>query len=156
MNAKEMGKFIASRRKELHMTQAELGAKVGVTDKAISRWERGVGFPDLGLFDVLAESIGVTSAELLAGKMNEVDNDLAGSEVAESAIELFEDRIRKVKRYSLVALLWSMGTAIIGTGAVNYFVDDLKIRGLMLVLMWMTVGWVNATNSRAFGREGIY
>ena len=55
MNAKEMGKFIANRRKELHMTQAELGAKVGVTDKAISRWERGVGFPDLGLFDVLAE-----------------------------------------------------------------------------------------------------
>lgn len=42
MDAKEMGKFIANRRKELHMTQAELGAKVGVTDKAISRWERGV------------------------------------------------------------------------------------------------------------------
>ena len=46
MDAKEMGKFIANRRKELHMTQAELGAKVGVTDKATSRWERGVGFPD--------------------------------------------------------------------------------------------------------------
>lgn len=68
MDAKEMGKFIASRRKELHMTQAELGAKVGVTDKAISRWERGVGFPDLGLFDVLAEALGITSAELFAAK----------------------------------------------------------------------------------------
>ena len=156
MDAKEMGKFIANRRKELHMTQAELGAKVGVTDKAISRWERGVGFPDLGLFDVLAESIGVSSAELLAGKMNKVDNDLAGSEVAESAIELFEDRIRKVKRYSLVALLWSMVAAIIGVAAAGYYIDDLKIRSLVTFMLMMTMGWTNATNSRAFGREGIY
>ena len=47
MDAKRFGAFISERRKEHHMTQADLAGKVGVTDKAVSRWERGLGFPDI-------------------------------------------------------------------------------------------------------------
>lgn len=42
MDAKKFGAFISERRKEQHMTQAGLAGKIGVTDKAVSRWERGV------------------------------------------------------------------------------------------------------------------
>ena len=47
MEAKEFGRFIAGMRKEKKMTQAELAEKIHVTDKAVSRCERGLGFPDI-------------------------------------------------------------------------------------------------------------
>ena len=47
MDAKQLGPFISERRKELGMTQTHLAKKLHVTDKAVSRWERGVGLPDI-------------------------------------------------------------------------------------------------------------
>ena len=47
MEAKQYGQFIAGIRKEKKMTQAELAQQIHVTDKAVSRWERGLGFPDI-------------------------------------------------------------------------------------------------------------
>lgn len=47
MDAQKMGAFIAQCRKEKQMTQEQLAQRLQVTDKAVSRWERGVGFPDI-------------------------------------------------------------------------------------------------------------
>ena len=47
MDAQKLGLFIASIRKERGMTQSELAAKLFVSDKTISKWERGAGFPDI-------------------------------------------------------------------------------------------------------------
>ena len=60
MDAKRFGAFISERRKEHHMTQADLAGKVGVTDKAVSRWERGLGFPDINTMEPLAEALDVS------------------------------------------------------------------------------------------------
>ena len=65
VDVERLGKFIQSRRRELGMTQGELGAKLKVTDKAISRWERGVGFPDINLLEPLAEALQVSIEELM-------------------------------------------------------------------------------------------
>ena len=65
MDAKKFGTFIQTRRKELGMTQNQLAEKLGVTDKAISRWERGVGFPDISLLEPLAQALGVSVVELM-------------------------------------------------------------------------------------------
>ena len=54
MDANKFGCFVADRRKELNMTQKELAAKIHVTDKAVSRWERGLGFPDINTIEELA------------------------------------------------------------------------------------------------------
>lgn len=51
MEAKEMGEFIAKLRKEKQITQAELARRLNVTDKAVSRWERGIGYPDKNTID---------------------------------------------------------------------------------------------------------
>ena len=65
MDIQSLGEFIQSRRKELVMTQSELGAKINVTDKAVSRWERGVGFPDIKLLEPLAEALQISVSELM-------------------------------------------------------------------------------------------
>ncbi len=53
VEAKEFGQFIAGIRKEKKMTQAELAEQIHVTDKAVSRWERGLGFPDIQTLEPL-------------------------------------------------------------------------------------------------------
>ena len=47
MDAKKFGMYITETRKERQMIQSELAEKIRVTDKAVSRWERGLGFPDI-------------------------------------------------------------------------------------------------------------
>ena len=71
MDATKFGAFVQSQRKVLSLTQAQLGEKLGVTDKAISRWERGVGFPDIGLLEPLAQALEVTVVELMRGEQME-------------------------------------------------------------------------------------
>ena len=73
MDVQRFGSFIQSCRKELGMTQGELGAKLNVTDKAISRWERGVGFPDIKLLEPLAEALQISIQELMQCEKNEPD-----------------------------------------------------------------------------------
>ena len=51
MDAAVFGRFLAETRRARNMTQAELAGRVGVTDKAVSRWERGVGFPDINTLE---------------------------------------------------------------------------------------------------------
>ena len=65
MDATRFGLFVAEMRKENHMTQAEFATKIKVTDKAVSRWERGLGFPDINLLEPLAEALGVSILELM-------------------------------------------------------------------------------------------
>ena len=68
MDAGTMGTFIASIRKERGMTQAELAAKLYVSDKTVSKWERGAGFPDIKTLEPLAAALDVSLVELMQGK----------------------------------------------------------------------------------------
>lgn len=63
----KMGPFIRQLRKERGMTQRELAAALGVTDKAVSKWELGTSLPDVALLLPLSERLGVSATELLAG-----------------------------------------------------------------------------------------
>jgi len=65
MDAIQLGAFIAERRKELGLTQAQLAEKIHMTDKAVSRWERGVGLPDITSLEPLASALKVSLVQLL-------------------------------------------------------------------------------------------
>lgn len=65
MDAKDTGRFITHLRKTKQMTQKELASLLAVTDKAVSKWERGLSFPDVTLLPALARALGVTMEELL-------------------------------------------------------------------------------------------
>ena len=62
---KTLGMMIAELRKEKGMTQLELAEKMGVTDKAVSKWERDLSCPDINSLPNLAEILGVTVDELM-------------------------------------------------------------------------------------------
>lgn len=56
MDAQKFGAFLQTQRKSLSLTQSQLAEKLHVTDKAVSRWERRVGLPDINLLEPLAEA----------------------------------------------------------------------------------------------------
>lgn len=68
MNYEQIGKFILEKRKEKKLTQKELAIKIGVTDKAISKWERGQGCPDVSILEVLSKELDCSILELLKGR----------------------------------------------------------------------------------------
>ncbi len=68
MDTKATGALIASRRKSLALSQAELAERLHVTDKAVSRWETGRGMPGLDSLEPLSEVLGLSVSELLSGK----------------------------------------------------------------------------------------
>lgn len=65
MKEMTLGQMIAALRKEHGMTQAELAAKMNVTDKAVSKWERDLSCPDVGSLPRLAEILGISLDELM-------------------------------------------------------------------------------------------
>ncbi len=67
MDAGKTGKFIAKKRKAINMTQNELAEKLHITDKAVSKWERGLSFPDISLLIPLAEILNINLYDLLKG-----------------------------------------------------------------------------------------
>ena len=77
MNAQKTGSLIAAIRKEQNRTQQDLANELGVSGAAISKWERGIGFPDVSLMEPLAASLGISIAELFKGDRteNSVDNE---------------------------------------------------------------------------------
>ena len=70
MDAKMVGKTIAALRKSLHITQAELARQLCISDKAISKWESGQGFPDITQFPELARILNVSIDYLMTGRRN--------------------------------------------------------------------------------------
>lgn len=69
MNHYVTGSAIKALREKQGMTQAELAAKLCVTDKAVSKWETGKGFPDLTLLEPLAATLRVSVPELMSGRV---------------------------------------------------------------------------------------
>ena len=67
MDAKKTGNFIVERRKAINMTQKELAEKLHITDKAVSKWERGLSFPDISILIPLSEVLNVSLYDLLTG-----------------------------------------------------------------------------------------
>ena len=69
MNQEKIGKFISSLRKEKNMTQLDLAEKLNISDRAVSKWERGINLPDASLMIELSKMFNVTINELLNGEI---------------------------------------------------------------------------------------
>ena len=68
MNAQKIGNIISELREEKCMTQAQLAQRLNVSDKAISKWETGRGYPDISIVEQLADALGVSIIELFSGE----------------------------------------------------------------------------------------
>lgn len=135
MEPQKFGAFIQARRKELGMTQARLSEKLQVTDKAVSRWERGVGLPDINLLEPLAQALDLSLTELIRSERIETDTltrDAADAAVAET-LALAENRRRRRSSWLSSFLIW--GVEVFFMGVILRFVDVPWIRMLSFFLV---------------------
>lgn len=107
MDLVKIGAYIASKRKALGLTQKQVAEQLGMSDKSVSKWERGICLPDVSVYLELCEILGITINEFLAGEDIPREDIPAKSE--DNLIQVTQDsqhRQRKLKRViaTLVAL----------------------------------------------------
>ena len=100
MDQQKTGQLIAQRRKELGLTQKQLAERISVSDRAISKWERGAGFPDVSLIEGLADALSLSILELFRGELHPED-DAPAREALHFALPQMMKKIRHYKRLSL-------------------------------------------------------
>jgi len=94
---KKIGLFISSLRKDKNMTQKELAEKLFVSDKAVSKWERGLAMPDISLIEKLANCLGVNVSEILKGEKINNMTKMGSDEIVKVSIPFFQKKYFKSK-----------------------------------------------------------
>ena len=101
-----IGKFIAEERKKKGYTQRQLSEKLGISDKTISKWERGNGFPEVSLLLPLCEELDITVNELLSGKrVSEEDYRKKAEENIVNLVKEAQESKKKIILSAMVAIL---------------------------------------------------
>jgi|InofroStandDraft_1065614.scaffolds.fasta_scaffold107737_1 transcriptional regulator with XRE-family HTH domain len=108
----QFGAFVAQLRKEQELTQKELADRLNVTDKAVSKWETGKGFPDVKLLEPLAQALGVSLVELMQGRRQESET-LTMAEAGAVVSQAIGQSERTTARRYLRLFRWFL-TAICG------------------------------------------
>lgn len=125
MDAAYTGIQIAEQRKALGLTQKELAEKLHVTDKAVSKWERGINFPDLGLMEALANALETTPAHLLG--LENADRD----ELVSSITEISNKQLENARK-DLCIIGWACIFTALLTILVYQLFYDRDLRELKL------------------------
>jgi len=105
----KIGRFIQERRKQLNLTQKQLGEKLNVTDKAVSKWERGLGCPDVSILGELSEILDVGIGEILNGEYNDdlKDNTEFVKKAVDYSKKITEDNIYfKIRKILYIVLIF--------------------------------------------------
>lgn len=118
MEQKSMGEIISSLRKEKGYTQKELAEKMNVTDKAVSKWERGVACPDVGSLARLAEVLGVSTDVLLNAEHTEKQENPTAQ------------KVKKALGIALKAVPLAMGVCVLVTSLLGELAAE---QGLVLL-----------------------
>ena len=111
MNQVKIGKFIAECRKSKKLTQSELSNKLGVSDRAVSKWERGINMPDASIMLELSKILGITVNELLTGEVINDKDYMVKAE--EKLLELQEKNTEYTKRLLFLECIIGFSCSII-------------------------------------------
>ena len=90
MNQEKIGKFIASCRKKQKLTQEQLAEKLGITYKAVSKWETGKGLPDASIMKDLCNILKITVNELLSGE--QINQEDYNKKTEEYMLEIYRQK----------------------------------------------------------------
>lgn len=102
MNYDKIGKFIQQKRKDKNLTQKQLAEKIGVTDRAISKWERGQGCPDVSILEILSKELGCSILELLKGR--EIENEVIPVTEADDYVRDSMQLSNKITKEKIVSI----------------------------------------------------
>lgn len=102
----KIGKFIAELRKNKNMTQEQLGEKLGVSSKTISKWENGRGMPELSTLKPLSEELGVSINEILSGE--KIEKEVYQEKLEENIVNTIDYANKKMeKQRNLLSILFT-------------------------------------------------
>ena len=126
MDQIKIGKFIAECRKNANRTQMQLSEKLGITDKAISKWERGISMPDTSIMLELCDILGISVNELLSGEKIQMENNDKKNE--QLLLEMAKELEKKSKT------IWNAMWAIMTVSIIGL------LGGLVLVALFIPEG----------------
>ena len=139
MDLIKIGKFISSKRKAKELTQLTLAEKLGVTDRAVSKWERGKGLPDASIMLELCEILEISVNELLCGEDIDMENNKEKNEqVLVDVAKEINDKNKVIWTCMWIIMAVSMLALIGGTLAVALFVPEGPLQ-LVLVIAIVVV-----------------
>lgn len=116
MDVQKTGALISVRRKELGMTQGDLAQKLHVSDRAVSKWERGLNLPSAEQFEPLCEALGITVLELLRGELSPAAAipTTQAEEAVSAATELARYKERRARRWKVLGILLACALLVCG------------------------------------------
>ena len=134
MNQEKIGRFIASCRKECGYTQVSLGEKLGITDRAVSKWETGKSIPDASIMLELCNLLKISVNELLTGEHIAMENYKEKAE--ENLLELQEKKVKAQKSLLRTELVWLAIAILLAPVhlAINYYYPNNRGTGVGLLL----------------------
>ena len=111
MNQIQIGRFIADCRKESNMTQRQIAEKLGITNRAVSKWETGKSMPDASLMLELCEALHISVNELLCGKrLNELEERKESEQITMTLTSaVAKTTIQKMITLAVGCFVWGYG-----------------------------------------------
>ncbi len=164
MDLIQIGKFIAELRKEQGLTQEQLGEKVGVTNKTVSRWETGTYLPPADVLLSMSKLFHVSINEILSGKrLSEEEYRAAAEENLTQTIKassfLLKDKIAFYKKKWLkehIVIMCCLGLCIIGVFVAGIVLKELLLGYVAIVLLIIGHGWRNNTMMAYVEKNAFY
>ena len=132
MDNKKFGQFILKLRKEKGWTQLELAEKLNITDKAVSKWERGTGFPDIKMIEPLAEVFNVSILEIMQSERipgQTIPKDNA-SEAINNVIDVVAFQ-RKIEKRNIIITATAFSTLIM----LLFLIDIMQLEGFIMICL---------------------
>ncbi len=139
MDQVRTGRFIAARRKEKGLTQKQLAEKLGISDKTVSKWECGNGFPEVSLLLPLCDELGITVNDLLSAEL--VPGEAYQEKAENNMVDMIKEREENRRHYmllsalggvSLLSFLTLLFVACLPTGAIS-----LTLRSIILSIAFL-------------------
>lgn len=154
MDQKKSGEFIAELRKSKNMTQQELADKLYISREAISKWERGVGYPGIGLLLDLSDLFGVTVNEILYGERVNKENK---EDVENVALNLYDKTKKKnkfLKKFFLIFALVLIALYFVSYYFYNYNSIHMYITYSLSDNFAVDQGMILSTRSKMYFKLG--
>lgn len=146
MDTVKIGKYIAGKRKALGMTQAQVAEKLGMSDKSVSKWERGHNMPDISLLVEISEFFDVSIPEIINGERKSENMNEEVKEVAEKLSDYAgEEKINMIKNVrnlsitGVCALILCYILEAAGVSGQNSFFEKLYLYCETLVPVTITM-----------------
>ena len=133
MDQIKIGKFIAECRKNQNLTQLQLAENLNITDRAVSKWERGKSMPDSSIMLELCEVLKISVNDLLSGEVISMDN--YSKELEKNLMEMVKAKEQSDKRLLTMEMFFGISFTIV-------FVAIILVAALVPIKIWLRVALI--------------